>query len=708
VLARFSKSAGEYLIGSDPACDIVLEIDGVALRHARLRIGGTTTITALESGATTYVDRKAIFGEWELRPLQSMSFGNAEGELRLEGPVAPTTPPTDDVPIPSASQDSKKETAGADDSRPTPWEEPALTGSNPWAEAILLGAIEPRRSDIFSGPPVAGGEVSVSWTPQEPPAPDHSQHPSASSGPGIAEELHASSPPAPVAPSEPPPITPSPSFIPSTPDLSGEETRVESADKVDPAGTGSDSPRPIAPVDRTSLLSLTNNFLLKKLAASGESRKELAALTKDLKQRELALVEAWSRRQSAEERCLELSRRLSEQQGGTASAPSLGPNVRRLLWLSVAMVTLFSALLVGKLREASRRARDAESVVLLLKTVAPQLHREAEAALLAGRMDEAQNKIERALALDPNKAAYYLTLGNIHESLLHIPTAQTAYERAVNLQPSLVAAQENLELCQRISATRGGIQKIENLYGLHRLMLDQNRLAEALRIAQRIGGDGVILHRTWQAILQASGIRGDLRLNDDNSFDLNLFVGTNSDLSPLRGLPLRSLKASRANISDLSALSGMALRQLDLSETMVRDISVLRGMPLEALDLSNTAVTNLVPLHGMPLSELRLDYTGVTETLDLAGLPLRTLSLMSTPVRSIAGLAQMPLRQLNLARTAVRDLTTLKHAPLEDLNLEGTLVTDLTPLAGAPLVSLKLSGTAVTTLEPLRGSPLRE
>jgi len=278
----------------------------------------------------------------------------------------------------------------------------------------------------------------------------------------------------------------------------------------------------------------------------------------------------------------------------------------------------------------------------------------------------------------------------------------------VEIEPYLAQAQENLDLCRRISATRGGVLKAENLYGLHRLMLEEKRLEEALRIARRIGGDGLILHRTWVTVLQAGGIRGDLRLNADGTFDLDLVPGTNPDLSILHDMPLRALKAARSNISDLSPLDGMELRQLDISETLVRDIGVLRSMPLETLDLSNTAVTHLAALRGMPLRSLRLDYTGVADITDLAGLSLRCLSLVGSRVQSIAALSQVPLRQLNLAHTKVKELDALRRAPLEDLSLEGTLVTDLTPLTGMPLTLLTLSGTHVVSLEPLRGSPLRE
>jgi hypothetical protein len=140
-----------------------------------------------------------------------------------------------------------------------------------------------------------------------------------------------------------------------------------------------------------------------------------------------------------------------------------------------------------------------------------------------------------------------------------------------------------------------------------------------------------------------------------------------TDLSPLAGLPLRSLDLAATSVTDLSPLAGMPLEHLDLRDTDLTDLSRLAGMPLQTLDLRRTGVTDLSPLAGMPLQTLYLAETGVTDLSPLAGMPQRTLYLAETGVTDLSPLAGMPLRLLDLRRTGVTDL-----APLEGMNVHLT------------------------------------
>jgi len=74
-----------------------------------------------------------------------------------------------------------------------------------------------------------------------------------------------------------------------------------------------------------------------------------------------------------------------------------------------------------------------------------------------------------------------------------------------------------------------------------------------------------------------------------------------SELSPLRGLPLKELRLDGLKISDISPLGGMPLYGLSLANTSVADLGPLQGMPIDVLGLDNTRVTDLAPLKGMPL-----------------------------------------------------------------------------------------------------------
>jgi internalin A len=70
-----------------------------------------------------------------------------------------------------------------------------------------------------------------------------------------------------------------------------------------------------------------------------------------------------------------------------------------------------------------------------------------------------------------------------------------------------------------------------------------------------------------------------------------------TDLSPLKGLPLKRLAIHFTKVSDMSPLQGMKLEYLDCYRAPVRDISSLKGMPLEVLDLRWTKVSDLSPLQ---------------------------------------------------------------------------------------------------------------
>jgi tetratricopeptide (TPR) repeat protein len=459
----------------------------------------------------------------------------------------------------------------------------------------------------------------------------------------------------------------------------------------------------------TGLLTTANEVLLRKFKEATEQSKEATNLRKELKQREVALVEAWTRRQAADERMMDLETRLARAEVGRPGAQSSSTKKSpSIAWAAAAVLLLAIAVLARQLKTVTARAEAADAVVALVKATAPQLHQQALESLQSGKLDEARARITYALALEPEVASYHLTAGRIHQSLLRLPEAQGAFERALALGGPKKELETNIALCRSILRTRQGTRAVENLYALHRLMMEQQRLPEALLMAQRLETDRVLLQKTWAAVLDAGRVLGDLTVNDDGSFHLRLHPNSPGSLAVLKGMPLQSLIAARTNIEDLSPLRGMPLRRVDLSQTTVHDIEVLRGMPLEELDLSNTAIKSLGAVVGMPLKKLKLEYTVISDIAVLGGMPLEELSLLSTRVSNIAALAQSPLRVLNLAHTSVRDLTPLKHLPIEQLNLERSAVIDLTPLAGGQLTSLILSETRVQDLAPLRGAPLQQ
>jgi Leucine-rich repeat (LRR) protein len=152
------------------------------------------------------------------------------------------------------------------------------------------------------------------------------------------------------------------------------------------------------------------------------------------------------------------------------------------------------------------------------------------------------------------------------------------------------------------------------------------------------------------------------------------------------GGQILSMDLRGTSVSDLSALKGLPLRQLFLEETAVSDISPLAGMPLEQLYLSQTRVSDLSPLRGMTLSELNLVGAPVKDITPLADVEVGTLWLAETQVSDLSPLAGKSFVSLDLRATPVSDLSPLSgNRALRRLHIAETNVTDLTPLGGLEL-----------------------
>ena len=146
-----------------------------------------------------------------------------------------------------------------------------------------------------------------------------------------------------------------------------------------------------------------------------------------------------------------------------------------------------------------------------------------------------------------------------------------------------------------------------------------------------------------------------------------------------------------------------ALTRAGVKGTVIKDP---RG--LLRLDVSQTPLQNATPFRNLPITALNLTQTKIADLAPLATLPLQELQLTQTPATDLRPLRHLPLNALSLANTPVRDLRPLAEMPLVHLHLGGTPVTDLTPLRGLPLRTLHLNRTTIRSLAPLVGLPLRE
>jgi serine/threonine protein kinase len=92
-----------------------------------------------------------------------------------------------------------------------------------------------------------------------------------------------------------------------------------------------------------------------------------------------------------------------------------------------------------------------------------------------------------------------------------------------------------------------------------------------------------------------------------------------------------------------------------------------------------------------------------TWSLDLSKLPPADV------MRILQARSDVSVSSLNLSGTGISDLSPLTSLPIKYLYLAGNPgIVNITPLAGMPLERLDLTGTKVNDLSPLGGSPLRE
>ncbi len=183
--------------------------------------------------------------------------------------------------------------------------------------------------------------------------------------------------------------------------------------------------------------------------------------------------------------------------------------------------------------------------------------------------------------------------------------------------------------------------------------------------------------------------------------------GNLSDLSPLQGMKLTTLKCFNTQVSDLSPLQGLPLTNLETGDTLVADLSPLKGMKLTLLHCGNTQISDLSPLKGMPLTSLVCSNTRVSDLSPLRGMSLTQLNCLLTRVSNLLPLQGMPLTSLNCDNTQVSDLSPLKGMPLKGLFCSSTQVSDLSPVQGTPLTDLSFERTRVSNLLPLKGAPLK-
>jgi hypothetical protein len=174
-------------------------------------------------------------------------------------------------------------------------------------------------------------------------------------------------------------------------------------------------------------------------------------------------------------------------------------------------------------------------------------------------------------------------------------------------------------------------------------------------------------------------------------------------------MPLEYLGASRNAITDLEPLRGARIASLRVDNNRVRSLEPLRGMPLRELAVAHNLIESVEPLKGAGIEVLDLGNNMVRELAPLAGTPLRVLLVDGNPAHDFAHVfAALPqLRSLDCSRMGLTTLEPLRQSALEQLVASDNLLTDVEPVQELPLRALYLSGNHIKSLAPLRSLPLR-
>lgn len=227
-----------------------------------------------------------------------------------------------------------------------------------------------------------------------------------------------------------------------------------------------------------------------------------------------------------------------------------------------------------------------------------------------------------------------------------------------------------------------------------------------------------------------------------------------SDITPLTGLPLKSLDLSFCrSLTTLRGLEGMPLEKLSIGSCkQLADISAIRGAPIQTLYMGDLKITDLEDLRGMPLKKLQVyGCDGITTTAPLKGIVMDdilfsscdklqdisglesvdasdgTIVLSGLPITDLSPIGGKKIRLLrcqNLDKLStlvglkgseikilqleymheLTDLQALRDVKLTDqLKVEGRKIADLTPLSRQRIRSLHLRCQSLTSLSGIEG-----
>lgn len=388
----------------------------------------------------------------------------------------------------------------------------------------------------------------------------------------------------------------------------------------------------------------------------------------------------------------------------------LGKLIRRNKVAFAASAAIAASLVVGiaaSLWQAVRaKAAEREAVAAFdeLRATAPAFAEQARSLTAQGRYDDAIEKLDYAIKLQPDASEHWVAKADLLRCQLRLTDAAAIYREALRVEPGLTRAETSARLCEELfvaPTNSDGKLTRESLARLHLAMQQQQRpAAELLPVARLLGEEKKLLTAYWlerlkdlpvseeRPLRERLTIREDgwlaLDLSDTKVLDLSLLsdapVGVLnlsrctdlSDISPLRRIKLVELDISATSVQDLAPLREMhTLKSLNLADSKVTDLSELGELKLNTLAFSGCEVGDLSPVRGMHLEKMDLKRTRVTDLSPLIGMPIRSIDLSMVPVTDFSPLAELPLEACYLQRTRIVDLSVLRRLPLKELVLWG-------------------------------------
>ena len=172
-----------------------------------------------------------------------------------------------------------------------------------------------------------------------------------------------------------------------------------------------------------------------------------------------------------------------------------------------------------------------------------------------------------------------------------------------------------------------------------------------------------------------------------------------SDLSPLKGMKIHTLKCGWSKVSDLTPLKDVPVTWLWAAGTPISDLSPLNGKKMHLVFLEMCPqLSQLPPFNGLELYGLSLAGTLVADLSPLEGtqVPLSDLNIASTKIKSLAPLKGRKLTRLICVNNEISDLSVLRDMPLKELSC------DFNPERDTELLR------SIKTLETINGKPAAE